>query len=185
MSKAKQTDAIRLYRQKPPVALGRAHLAEWQPVLEAMIRDSHRLEGIFVWMTHNYKTLGFTLPAKVTVRDWLVAIRKEIGEELRRRKPRKEATNNNRKSPASPRKITGTTANAPNTGKPPGQTRTAQPIGKGGGLLLAKSTDQQNARELRASNIRKITAKLPRDTDGNILANQQPTEIDLAKIRVR
>ena len=183
MSKAKQTDAIRLYRQKPPVALGRAHLAEWQPVLEAMIRDSHRLEGIFVWMTNNYKTLGFTLPAKVTVRDWLVAIRKEIGKELRRRKPRKAATNNHR-SPASSPKIAGTSANDPNTGKPPGQTRTAQPIGKGGGLPLEKATDQQSARDLRATNIREITAKLPRDTDGSILANQKPPKIDLAKIRV-
>lgn len=49
----------------------------WQPVLEKMIKDNPPLEQVFQWMQVHHRALGYKLPARITVRDWLLKCRKE------------------------------------------------------------------------------------------------------------
>lgn len=71
-------NAVAYYRAHgPEKTVARVGLAEWKPVLLEMIKDRLTRDEIHEWMAEHAAKLGFRVPAKTTLRDWLASIRKD------------------------------------------------------------------------------------------------------------
>lgn len=85
--------AVSYYRKhRPEKNIVRAGLNAWRPILIEMIEEYRTLDDIHVWMTGHHENLKLKLPAKITVRDWLTRVRREINKPLRQRKQENQPT---------------------------------------------------------------------------------------------